>query len=77
MKKRTIVIALIDILIVFIAFMLAAYFKTGKEKALFNYYWIPFVIFESIWIGSSLIFGKYNPNKANNKTDYILLLETY
>jgi len=72
MKKRTFVIAIIDILIVFIAFLLAAFFKTGKEKALFNYYWIPFLIFEIIWIGSSIIFGKYNPSKASNKTDYVL-----
>ena len=71
MKRRTTLIAVIDILIVFIAFLLAAFFKTGKEKALFNYYWIPFIIFEAVWIGSSLIFGKYNPNRANNKTDYV------
>jgi len=71
MKRRTTLIAVIDILIVFIAFLLAAFFKTGKEKALFNYYWIPFVIFEAVWVGSSLIFGKYNPNRANNKTDYV------
>lgn len=52
--------------------MLAAFFKTGKEKALFNYYWMPFLVFELVWIGSSLIFGKYNPNKSSNRTDYIL-----
>ncbi|NOR87471.1 MAG: hypothetical protein GQ527_07670, partial [Bacteroidales bacterium] len=72
MKRRTLIFAFFDILIVFIAFMLAAFFKTGKEKAVFNYYWVPFLIFEAIWIGSSLIFGKYNANKANNKADYIL-----
>ncbi len=72
MKKRSTVIAIIDILIVFIAFLLAAFFKTGKEKAIFNYYWMPFVIFELIWVGASVIFGKYNPNRANNKTDYVL-----
>lgn len=72
MKKRTIVITVIDILIVFIAFLLAAFFKTGKEKALFNYYWVPFLIFEVVWIGSSMIFGKYNPSKASNRTDYVM-----
>jgi lipopolysaccharide/colanic/teichoic acid biosynthesis glycosyltransferase len=71
MKRRTTLIAVIDILIVFIAFLLAAFFKTGKEKALFNYYWIPFIIFEAVWVGSSLIFGKYSPNRADNKTDYV------
>lgn len=71
MKRRTIIIILIDILIVFIAFLLAAFFKTGKEKALFTYYWIPFLIFETLWVGSSVIFGKYNPSKASNKTDYV------
>jgi len=74
MKKRTVVFILIDILIVFLAFLLAAFFKTGKEKALFNYYWVPFVIFEAIWIGSSVIFGKFNPDKAKNKTDYVLAI---
>jgi len=72
MKKRTIIFIAIDILFVFIAFLLAAFFKTGKEKALFNYYFIPFLIFEAIWIGSSLIFGKYNPSSAKNNNDYIL-----
>jgi len=72
MKKRALLYVIIDILVVFIAFLLAAYFKTGKEKALFNYYWAPFLIFESIWIASSIIFGKYNPNAAKNKSDYIL-----
>jgi len=71
MKRRTIIIVVIDILIVFIAFLLAAFFKTGKEKALFTYYWVPFLIFEALWVGSSIIFGKYNPSKASNKTDYI------
>lgn len=72
MKKRTLIFVLFDILFVFIAFLLAAFFKTGKEKALFNYYWVPFLIFEAVWIGSSLIFGKYHPNKANNIKDYVL-----
>lgn len=71
MKKRTIIFLTIDVLFVFIAFLLAAFLKTGKEKALFNYYWVPFLIFELVWIGSSLIFGKYNPNKSSNRTDYI------
>jgi lipopolysaccharide/colanic/teichoic acid biosynthesis glycosyltransferase len=72
MKKRTIIFLAFDILFVFLAFMLAAFFKTGKEKALFNYYWMPFLIFELVWVGSSLIFGKYNPDKSSNRTDYIL-----
>lgn len=72
MKKRTLIFVLFDILFVFIAFMLAAYFKTGKEKALFNYYWVPFLIFEAVWIGSSIIFGKYHPDKAKNIKDYVL-----
>ena len=72
MKKRTIIFILVDILFVFLAFLLAAFFKTGKEKALFNYYFIPFLIFEAVWIGSSYIFGKYNPDSAKNKSDYIL-----
>lgn len=72
MKKRTIIFLIFDVLFVFVAFLLAAFFKTGKEKALFNYYWMPFLIFASVWVGSSLIFGKYNPNKSNNRTDYIL-----
>lgn len=72
MKKRTIIFILVDILFVFLAFLLAAFFKTGKEKALFNYYFIPFLIFEAVWIGSSYIFGKYNPNSAKNNSDYIL-----
>jgi len=72
MKKRAFLYAIADILIVFIAFLLAAYFKTGKEKALFNYYWAPFLIFEVIWIASSVFFRKYQSNKIKNKTDYIL-----
>lgn len=72
MKRRSIYFALFDILIVFIAFLLAAFFKTGKEKAIFNYYWVPFLIFEGIWIGVSLIFNKYNPYKSKNSKDYIL-----
>ena len=71
MKKRTLIFLLIDVLFVFLAFMLAAFFKTGKEKALFNYYWVPFLIFEAVWVGSSLIFGKYTPNKSRNRTDYL------
>jgi len=72
MKKRTIIFLLFDILFVFIAFLLAAFFKTGKEKALFNYYWMPFLIFETVWIVFSVFFGKYNPNKSSNRTDYVL-----
>ncbi len=72
MKKRALIFFAFDILFVFLAFLLAAFFKTGKEKALFNYYWMPFLIFELVWIGSSLIFGKYNPDKSSNRTDYIL-----
>lgn len=72
MNKRTIIFLIFDVLFVFLAFLLAAFFKTGKEKALFNYYWMPFLVFELVWIGSSLIFGKYNPNKSSNRTDYIL-----
>lgn len=72
MKKRTILFLIIDILLVFLAFLLAAYFKTGKEKALFNYYFVPFLIFEAVWIGSSIIFGKYDPHSAKNNSDYLL-----
>lgn len=72
MKKRTIIFLVFDVLFVFLAFLLAAFFKTGKEKALFNYYWMPFLVFEIVWIGSSLIFGKFNPDKSSNRTDYIL-----
>ncbi len=71
MKKRTLFYIFVDILVVFLAFLLAAYFKTGKEKALFNYYWMPFVIFEIIWISSSIIFGKFSRNKEKGKINYV------
>lgn len=60
MKKHIPLFILIDGIIVFLAFLLAAYFKTGKEKALFTYYWIPFLSLLTVWIASSLLFGKYN-----------------
>lgn len=69
MKRRTLLFAFFDVFIVFLAFLIAAYFKTGKEKAIFNYYWVPFLIFESIWIVSSLIFKKYEFRKLKNKSD--------
>jgi lipopolysaccharide/colanic/teichoic acid biosynthesis glycosyltransferase len=72
MKKRTVVFLILDIFIVFFAFLLAAFFKTGKEKALFNYYWIPFLIFEFVWIGTSLIFGKYNLDRLSKQKDYLM-----
>lgn len=71
MKRRSLLFALFDIFIVFIAFLIAAYFKTGKEKAIFNYYWVPFVIFESVWIISSFIFKKYEIHKLKNKAHNI------
>ena len=72
MFKRTFIIIIIDIIIVFIAFMMAAFFKTGKEKALLNYYWVPFLVFEAIWITSSLLFSKFNIKKAATKKNLIL-----
>ncbi len=60
MKKRIPLFVLIDSAIVFVAFLLAAFFKTGKEKALFHYYWVPFLIFLGVWIVTSVLFGKYN-----------------
>jgi lipopolysaccharide/colanic/teichoic acid biosynthesis glycosyltransferase len=71
MKKRTLLFAFFDIFIVFLAFLIAAYFKTGKEKALFNYYWVPFLIFESVWIISSFLFKKYEIHQLANKTQNI------
>ena len=69
MKRRALLFAFFDIFIVFLAFLVAAYFKTGKEKAIFNYYWMPFLIFETIWIISSLLFKKYDIRKLKNKSD--------
>ncbi|MCD6179261.1 MAG: sugar transferase [Bacteroidales bacterium] len=69
MKRRTLLFAFVDVFIVFFAFLIAAYFKTGKEKAIFNYYWMPFLIFESIWIISSFLFKKYKLQKLKNKSD--------
>lgn len=74
MVKRTFIFALFDVFFVFVAYMIAAFYKTGKELALFNHYFLPFVIFEGIWIGSSIIFGKYNPLKSKNNTDYIFAI---
>jgi len=71
MKRRTLLFSFVDIFIVFLAFLFAAYFKTGKEKALFNYYWVPFLIFETVWIISSLIFKKYKVINLKNKADNI------
>lgn len=70
MKRRTLLFALFDVFIVFLAFLVAAYLKTGKEKAIYNYYWIPFLIFVSVWVISSFFFKKYKivsrKNKENN-----------
>jgi len=74
MIKRIFIFALFDVLFVFVAFLIAAFFKTGKELALFNHYLIPFLIFEGVWIGSSLIFGKYYPFKSKTNSDYILAI---
>jgi lipopolysaccharide/colanic/teichoic acid biosynthesis glycosyltransferase len=71
MKRRTLLFSFVDVFIVFLAFLFAAYFKTGKEKALFNYYWVPFLIFETVWIISSLLFKKYKVNNLRNKADNI------
>lgn len=71
MKRRTLVFAFFDIFIVFAAFLIAAYFKTGKEKALFNYYWIPFLIFEALWIISSMAFKKYQVSTSQSKSQSI------
>ena len=71
MSKRTFGLVIIDIFIVFISFMMAAFLKTGKEKAVFNYYWMPFLVFLTIWILSSFLFKKYSFNKAKNKTSLV------
>lgn len=71
MKRRTLLYAFIDLLIVFAAFLLAAYFKTGKEKAIFNYYWMPFLIFESVWLISSFLFKKYEIHRLKKRADNI------
>ncbi|MBN2237025.1 MAG: sugar transferase [Bacteroidales bacterium] len=67
MKRRTLLFAFFDVFIVFIAFLVAAYFKTGKEKAIFNYYWGPFLIFVSVWILSSILFKKYEVSTLRRK----------
>ncbi len=59
MKKKIPLFVFIDSSIVFIAFLLAAFFKI-KGKVLFNHYWEPFLIFLGVWIITSIIFGKYN-----------------
>jgi len=74
MKRRILFRVLVDVLVVFIAFMMAAFLKTGKEKALFNYYWVPFLVFESIWISSSLIFKKFSLPTSGKKVDSILAI---
>ncbi len=77
MKKRIPFFVCIDSAIVFVAFLLAAFFKTGKEKALFHYYWVPFLIFLGVWIITSVIFGKYNLLKFRKiKIHFAALLQS-
>lgn len=77
MKQRITIFVLIDSLLVFFAYLLSAFFKTGKEKALFHYYWDSFLVFLTIWIVASLIFGKYNLLKFDKvKYHFFALLKS-
>ena len=59
--KRRLFFLTVDLLLVTFSFLLIAWIRPGSVSSYFSRYYISLIIFLAIWIGSSILFKKYNP----------------
>ncbi len=70
--QRTLVPVILDILVVFLSFLLALWFKPGPVAGYFNNYLFSLCVFLLTWIVSSAILGKYRNLKKGNLKEVLL-----
>ncbi len=61
--KKGLVFFIIDLLLVTFSFLLITWIRPGSVGSYFSRYYLSFIIFMVIWIGSSILLRKYAPLK--------------
>ena len=67
--KRKLLFIFIDLILVFVSFMLMAWIKPATVRVVLPTYWVPFVFFSLIWLFISVFIGKYNLDEAKSGRD--------
>ena len=69
--RRSIQFFVLDVLIVTVSFLFLAYVKPATLSFYLPYYYQPFLLFLTLWVGVSVIFGKYSYNNKAVMADYV------
>jgi lipopolysaccharide/colanic/teichoic acid biosynthesis glycosyltransferase len=73
--KRKFVLALIDVLLVAVAFLLMAWMKPATKAVILPFYFKPFLIFLGVWLIASILTGKYLlENQYKLKDSMVIIL---
>ena len=67
--KRKLLFIFIDLILVFVSFMLMAWIKPATVRVVLPTYWVPFIYFSLIWLFISIFIGKYNLDEAKSGRD--------
>jgi lipopolysaccharide/colanic/teichoic acid biosynthesis glycosyltransferase len=70
--RRKIFLALIDLLIIFLAFLFFAWIKPATVRVYLPTYFPPFLFFAMVWILVSIIIAKYDLHKAKKPKDVLI-----
>lgn len=69
--KRSIQFFVLDVLIVTVSFLFLAYVKPATLSFYLPFYYQPFLLFLTLWVGVSVIFGKYSYSNKAVMADYV------
>lgn len=72
MLKKGLIFFVIDLLLVTFSFLLITWIRPGSVGSYFSRYYLSFIIFIVIWIGSSIPFKKYAPLRSPTFKNVIL-----
>jgi lipopolysaccharide/colanic/teichoic acid biosynthesis glycosyltransferase len=70
--KRKIILLVIDLIIIFLSFLLFAWIKPATVRIYLPTYFPPFLFFSFVWIAVSLIISKYDFHKARKPKDVLI-----
>jgi len=70
--KKGLIFFVIDLLLVTFSFLLITWIRPGSVGSYFSRYYLSFIIFIVIWIGSSIPFKKYAPLRSPTFKNVIL-----
>jgi lipopolysaccharide/colanic/teichoic acid biosynthesis glycosyltransferase len=69
--RRSIQFFVLDVLIVTVSFLFLAYIKPATLSFYLPFYYQPFLLFLTLWVGVSVIFGKYSYSNKAVMADYV------